>query len=71
MQTVGKLKQLLEQLPDDAIILQAGYDHSLEPVQFSIGTALQESRNQYCEDFGESLTPESEYGTRVVALLVL
>lgn len=57
--TVAQLKKLIENAPDDAILLAPGSDHSLRTVHATIGTALQESRTDWTEDHGEAVTPRS------------
>lgn len=64
------LKKLLKDVPDNTIILVPGSDHSYRRVMLFYGTALQEDRGTYTEDYGESVTPEAECGKRIQALIV-
>lgn len=70
--TVGELKELLADQPDELPILIPGSDHSYYEATARVGTALLEdaSRGQWTEDYGEETTPEATYGTRLAVLIV-
>lgn len=67
---VRDLKKLLENAPDDALVMVPADDHGYREANCQLTTGLMESRNQWTEDFGEDTTPESEYGKRLPILLV-
>lgn len=67
--TAAQLKRLLETVPDTALIVGSGVDHSLRGLTPSVTTALQDGR-VLTEDYGEALTPEAEYGKRVPVILL-
>jgi hypothetical protein len=69
--TVGDLKKLIQDVPDNVPILVPGEDHSLREVDPQVGTALKESRYSWTEDFGEEYTPEATCGKRTVALIIV
>ncbi len=60
MMTVGKLKKLIQDMPDDLPILAPGSDHSYMPISFFDDTArYDKDENYYCEDHGdEQASPE-------------
>ena len=66
--TVGKLRKLIENVPDDTIVLTHGYDHSYDSVDIRLSTSLFDG--VYEEDFGEQFTPETEDKKRVQILLI-
>lgn len=68
--TVKKLRDIISEAPEDAIVLIGDGDHSYRSADVSVGSALQEDRYSWCEDHGESLTPEADYGKRVHAVIV-
>ncbi len=75
MTTVAELKKFLEesQIPDDAIIVLHGSDHSYDKADVYKETALVEKyrgHTHYSEDFGEEITPEAECGKRIPILLI-
>lgn len=68
--TIGKLRQLIAGLPDDAAVLVTAPDHSYRVPRVVAGTALYAPRMGWTEDYGEADTPEKEYGKRTKALLI-
>ncbi len=66
--TVGELKKLIENIPDNTVILSPADDHNFDRVGLSIGTALYGS-HIWTEDHGEA-TPEKEFGKRYDVLIV-
>lgn len=67
---VKELKAIIENLPDEALVLTPGSDHSYKKVDAEATTALQESRNEWTEDYGEDTTPEKEYGKRIQVVII-
>jgi hypothetical protein len=67
---VRDLKKLLENAPDDALVMVPGHDHSYREAHCELTTGLKEGRNQWTEDYGEETTPEAEYGKRLPILLI-
>lgn len=67
---VKDLKAMLENAPDDAVIVVSGHDHGYTECSCLLTTALKEDRFSWTEDFGEEKTPEATYGKRVPVLLV-
>ena len=71
LMTVGHLRKLIEKLPDETRVLQPASDHSYGPVIGEVGTALLDPESRtWTEDFGEDMTPESEYGKRFDVLIL-
>jgi len=68
--TVGELKALLSDVPDDVPILVNGSDHSYREVSARVGSALLERARHWTEDHGEDVTPEAECGRRFMVLIV-
>ncbi len=68
--TVGELKKLISEVPDEVKILNPSTDHSLVEVDLVLSTALKSDEWNYTEDYGEEMTPEKDYGKRVQALVV-
>ena len=66
---VGKLRKIIENAPDDMVILIPGGDHNYYEAVVEISTALKAKR-EWVEDFGEESTPEKDWGTRTPALIV-
>ncbi len=67
---VGDLKKLLEGAPDDAPVLVPDHDHGYREVSCELATGLKKGRNQWTEDFGESVTPQAQFGQRMPILVV-
>ena len=67
---VKDLKALIENAPDDAVVVVSGHDHGYRECSCMMTTALKEDRYSWTEDFGEEKTPEAEYGKRLPVLLV-
>lgn len=72
--TVGKLKQILEKLPNDAIVVRPTSDHSYINAYAEETTALVEDGNYglYSEDHGEEYysPEETENLTRIKVLVI-
>jgi hypothetical protein len=69
--TVGKLKELINDLPDNMPAIGIGTDHTYELISIKISTALFDSKEQVInEDHGENLTPEAKYGKRKEVLII-
>lgn len=68
--TVKKLREILNEVPEDAVVLIPNGDHSYRDAYAESTTALKESPYNYTEDHGEKYTPESEYGTRVSVIII-
>ena len=66
---IKRLKQLIANAPDDALVLVPTCDHSYRVADIVLGTALRD-KHEWTEDFGEESTPEAEYGKRHPALIV-
>ena len=68
-----KAKDILAMLTNadpEAVLLLSVSDHGYREVSITITTALKERRGTWCEDHGEEMTPEAQYGKRVAALVV-
>lgn len=69
--TVGQLKKLLAELPDNTPVLVPAPDHSYrDRVSAGAITALYAVEG-WSEDHGEDVTPEAEYGKRYTVFVVL
>lgn len=68
--TVGKLKKELDGVADDVIVMAPTSDHSLTEVHCAPSTGLRSQRGSWNRDYGELMTPESEYGKRTKIFLV-
>lgn len=66
---VSALKALLATAPADAIIVIPSMDHVYKTATAEVTTALHDGED-FSEDFGEDLTPESHYGKRVNVVLI-
>lgn len=72
--TVGKLKKILEQMPNDALVVRPNFDHSYINVHAEETTALVENASYglYTEDHGEEYysPEEAENLTRIKVLVI-
>ena len=68
--TVSQLKVLLSNLPGEAKVLLQVSDHRLILADVKSGTAFDDGKGVYTQDFGENLTPEVHYGQRIKALVI-
>lgn len=72
--TVGKLRQMLEGVPDDVVVIGNECDHTYRPIWSISGytTVLRDADDQYTEDLfvGEELGEETEYGVRTKAFII-
>jgi hypothetical protein len=67
---VKELKQILEKVPDNAVILLPGYDHSYNLASVELSTAMFKD-GDWLEDHGDTYTPEGPvYGSRRTALII-
>ena len=66
---VGKLKQLIENVPDNVSVLIPGNNHDYYSAYGELTTALKSDR-EWTEDYGEEKTPESEWGTCTLVLVI-
>ena len=63
--TARQLKTALMDVPDDAVVLRPGMDHSYRPafIRIAGATALHDvDLNDWSEDYGDPLTPEKPPG---------
>ncbi len=67
---VSDLKRLLQNAPDDALVMVSTNDHGYREAHCEFTTGMMKMRNQWTEDHGEDTTPEAEYGKRLPILLV-
>lgn len=67
--TVKKLREILSEMEDNAVVLIPSDDHGYRDAYAIAGSAL---KNQYGydEDHGEQFTPEAEYGKRIPAVII-
>lgn len=71
MITKRELLKILSKVPDDAVVVVPSEDHSYRLAEVSRDTALYDRKSRtFSEDFGEDVTPEADYGTRVPVLVV-
>lgn len=69
--TVGKLKSIINGLPDNTPLVTPSPDHSYRFCDIIKDTVLYNSNTkQLTEDHGESVTPEAEYGKRIDAIII-
>lgn len=68
--TIGQLRAVLAELPDDAPVLVPGHDHSYQPGHAEPATARFLHRAGWTEDHGEDATPTIEYGPARPVLVV-
>lgn len=68
--TVGDLRRLLENVPDDVPVLTPGPDHSYFGASARLSSALLEEGGTWTEDYGEETTPEKVYGKRLQAIII-
>jgi hypothetical protein len=57
-------------VPDDALVVVPGDDHSYREANVHVTTALVGKRGHITEDYGEKSTPEAEYGKRTNVVVV-
>jgi hypothetical protein len=67
--TVGELKELIANLPDNTSVIIPTYDHAYRSCNADVSTALFED-GEWCQDFGEEYTPDSEYGQRLQVVIM-
>ena len=67
---VKELRKLLENEPDDAVILCPASDHNYRIANVSLDTALKDKDGNWTEDYGEEATPQKVYGKRLKVLIV-
>ena len=68
---VKDLKELIAHIDDDAVIVRSIGDHSYRECDFELTTGLYDGHSdEWSEDYGESLTPESNYCQRIAILIV-
>ncbi len=65
---VCELKELIKDLPDDTQMLCATRDYSYRKCKAIVSTVLTDE-SEWSEDLGEEVTPESEHGKRVLAVI--
>jgi hypothetical protein len=70
IQTVGDLKKLLADVPDNTPVIGHMSDHTYFPAQLVFATALYEGHGSWCQDYGQKCTPEPAYGKRMSVLIV-
>lgn len=68
--TVGMLRNLIKDVPDNARILGPDSDHNYRLVNVVVGTALANPESGWTEDFGEDITPEADFGARRTVLVI-
>jgi len=69
--TVKKLREIINEAPEDAYVLIPGEDHSLSEASAYVATAMRLSATDYTEDCGEEWTPEGdEFGVRVPCVII-
>jgi hypothetical protein len=70
MMTIGGLRRLIQELPDNTPVLVPGPTHDYHPVDAKVRTVMRGDR-VWSEDHGQEFTPEgAEYGKRVRALII-
>jgi len=69
---VGRLKEIISELPDRTPVIVPGPEHSYRHrINVIIGAALYDGRkNEWKEDWGESETPEKGYGKRTQVVVI-
>ncbi len=67
--TVAKLREMLTELPDLALVVISNHDHGYREAFAEVTTMMVDGRDMI-EDHGEEYTPEGEYGKRVNCLVV-
>ena len=69
---VGQLKKLIQNVSDDEVkILVPSSDHCYQSAGITVSTALFDKQsNLWTKDYGETMTPEKEYGKRLVVLVI-
>lgn len=71
IQTAGDLKKLLADVPDGTPLIGHENDHTYFPAQIVFATALlEEGGRSWCQDYGQDLTPEPDFGKRMKVLIV-
>lgn len=69
--TVGQLKKLLQDVPDDTLVVVPASDHSYREVSASVTTAILDARYDHLsEDFGGGYEPEHDDWKRINVVLV-
>ncbi len=61
--TVGELKKLLEEVPDNVPVLIPGYDHSYEHRLNGAHIEVARNPDKFIEFQGESYLEDNEYAT--------
>ena len=69
MTTIKKLKEIINKLDDNIILVKHGDDHSYIYAYVNLGTALFNS-DEITEDYCEEYTPEKEFGKRKEVLII-
>lgn len=69
--TIKELKALIQDLPDDTLLLSGGSDHSYIRAHVSKGTALAayNDANYFYEDFGDEYK-DNKKDKRITALII-
>ena len=68
---VGQLRQILDRLPDSAVVLVSSSDHSYRSPMVGAGTAWREGPGEWTEDFSDDGEWSKEYpGVQVQALII-
>lgn len=70
--TIKELRDIIDGLKNDTIVLVPSHDHSYRFPAVEVTTVITENYayGLYTEDFGEKYTPEAEYGKRVPAVII-
>lgn len=66
---VADLRVLLTTAPEDALVIIPSGQHEYKPATAEVTTALYDGQC-FSEDFGEYVTPQSEYGKRINVVLI-
>ena len=68
--TVAKLRAILAELPDTALVVISNYDHGYRD-GYAEATTMMKAGRDMVEDHGDEYTPEGpEFGDRVKCLVI-
>lgn len=68
--TKREFLKAIESAPDNALVIVPAHDHSYRQARPEVSTVLVDGAGHFTEDYGEELTPESEHGKRVPAIVI-
>lgn len=68
--TKAQFLDRIKHAPDNALIVVPSPDHGYRVAKPDVTSALSDNGKNFTEDFGENLTPESEFGKRIPVIVI-